>query len=106
MPTAQTKDYGEPLTLSSNTPVRTGYTFKGWAESSSATVAQYPAGGTFTKNTNAVLYAVWQSDVSSMIMEWTLPQANFRVNISINSTTTSSSNSSLLTSLLIGVMEQ
>ena len=52
-------------TLSSLTPTRTGYTFLGWSESSTATSATYSAGGTFyldaTKNnTNINLYAVWQ----------------------------------------------
>ena len=52
-------------TLSTNTPTRTGYTFLGWSESSSATTASWSAGSTFyldaTKNnTNINLYAVWK----------------------------------------------
>ena len=59
-PAAQTKTYGVDLTLSSTIPTRTGYNFLGWAESSSATVAAYAAGGTYTKNQAKTLYAVWQ----------------------------------------------
>ena len=59
-PAAQTKTYGVDLTLSSTIPTRTGYNFLGWAESSSATEAAYPAGGTYTKNQSKTLYAVWQ----------------------------------------------
>ena len=59
-PAAQTKTYGVDLTLSSTVPTRTGYNFLGWAESASATVAAYAAGGTYTKNQAKTLYAVWQ----------------------------------------------
>ena len=59
-PAAQTKTHGVTLTLSSEVPTRTGYNFKGWAESSSATEAQYQPGDAFTKNANTTLYAVWQ----------------------------------------------
>ena len=39
------------------TPTRTGYTFKGWATSSSATTGQT---GTYTPTGNVTLYAIWQ----------------------------------------------
>ena len=58
MPGNQTKTYGQTLTLSSNTPTRTGYTFKGWATSSGGGVA-YAAGASYTSNSGATLYAVW-----------------------------------------------
>ena len=48
------------LTLSTTVPTRTGYTFKGWATSASATSATYSAGGSYTANSGATLYAVWQ----------------------------------------------
>ena len=60
----KTKLYNVPLTLSSNVPVRTGYTFKGWSTSSTATTAEYAAGGSYTANAAATLYAVWD-DVNS-----------------------------------------
>lgn len=59
-PSAQTKTYGVTLTLSSTTPTRTGYTFSGWATSSSATSATYAAGGSYTANAAVTLYAVWK----------------------------------------------
>jgi uncharacterized repeat protein (TIGR02543 family) len=58
-PDSQTKTYGTDLTLSSTKPTRTGYTFKGWATSSTATTAKYSAGGKYTANAAATLYAVW-----------------------------------------------
>ena len=61
-PSSQTKWYGETLTLSSTKPTRTGYTFKGWSTSSTATSATYSAGGSYTVNTSATLYAVWQAN--------------------------------------------
>lgn len=64
-PGSQIKYYGKALTLSSTVPVRTGYTFLGWATSSSATTATYSVGGSYTANASATLYAVWTQ--SSMI---------------------------------------
>lgn len=59
-PSAQTKIWGTNLTLSSTKPTRTGYTFLGWSTSSIATSATYSAGGSYTSNSAATLYAVWQ----------------------------------------------
>lgn len=59
-PSSQTKQYGTALTLSTTKPTRTGYTFLGWATSASATTATYSAGGSYTANASATLYAVWQ----------------------------------------------
>lgn len=59
-PSAQTKTYNVTLTLSSTTPTRTGYTFLGWSTSNTATTATYSAGGSYTANASATLYAVWQ----------------------------------------------
>ncbi len=58
-PPEQTKKYGEALTLSTTIPSKTGYDFLGWATSSTATTAQYTAGGKYTANSAATLYAVW-----------------------------------------------
>ena len=58
-PSSQTKTYGVTLTLASTKPTRTGYTFKGWAKSSTATSATYSAGGSYTSNSSTTLYAVW-----------------------------------------------
>ena len=63
-PGASKKWYGEALTLSSTRPTRTGYSFLGWSTSSTATTANYSAGGTYpaTSNAPATLYAVWKPD--------------------------------------------
>ena len=60
MPGNQTKKQTVSLTLSSNKPTRTGYTFQGWATSASATSAEYQPGGSYTKDQNVTLYAVWK----------------------------------------------
>ena len=61
-PSSQTKTHNVALTLRTNTPTRSGYTFKGWATSSASTSASYSAGASFTINANTILYAVWQED--------------------------------------------
>jgi len=58
-PNEQTKTHGVTLTLSSTKPTRSGCTFLGWATSSTATTAQYQAGGSYTANASVILYAVW-----------------------------------------------
>ena len=60
-PSSQSKYYGQTLTLSSTKPTRTGYTFKGWATSSSGS-ATYNAGASYTSNASVTLYAVWQAN--------------------------------------------
>lgn len=64
MPTSQTKTYGVNLTLSSNTPTRTGYTFDGWATSSTGAVA-YAAGATYSTNADLSLYAKWTQNATA-----------------------------------------
>lgn len=59
-PGNQTKTYGKTLTLSSTKPTRTNYNFKGWGTSASATTVTYAAGGSYTTNAAATLYAVWE----------------------------------------------
>lgn len=60
-PGAQTKWRDQTLKLSSTKPTRTGYTFLGWSTSSTATSATYSAGGNYTANSAATLYAVWKA---------------------------------------------
>lgn len=60
-PSSQTKWKNQTLTLSTTKPTRTGYTFLGWSTSSSATSATYSAGGSYTANSAATLYAVWKA---------------------------------------------
>lgn len=58
-PGNQTKTYGVNLTLSSTIPTRQYYNFKGWATSPNGSVV-YAAGGTYSANAAATLYAVWE----------------------------------------------
>jgi uncharacterized repeat protein (TIGR02543 family) len=60
-PSTQTKWYNETLTLSTTKPTRTGYTFQGWATSSSGSVA-YASGASYTANAFVTLYAVWKAN--------------------------------------------
>ena len=59
-PGSQTKYHNTTLTLSSNKPTRSGYTFLGWSTSSAATSATYQSGGSFSINADTTLYAVWK----------------------------------------------
>lgn len=59
-PPAQTKTYGESLTLTDSEPTRDGYEFAGWATSNTAVSADYQPGDTYDAEGNATLYAVWQ----------------------------------------------
>ena len=58
-PSAQTKWYGTTLKLSTTKPTRTGYTFKGWGTSSTATTVAYAPGANYTANAADTLYAIW-----------------------------------------------
>lgn len=62
-PGSQTKWYGETLTLSTATPKLDGYEFVGWSTTQSTPgsgTATYTAGGSYTANSAATLYAVWK----------------------------------------------
>lgn len=59
-PASQTKTEDVTLILTFTIPTRYGYTFRGWATSSSATLATYQAGGSYTANESVTLYAVWE----------------------------------------------
>ena len=61
-PANQTKWKDQTLTLSGTKPTRTGYSFLGWSTSSTATSATYSAGGSYTANSAATLYAVWKAN--------------------------------------------
>lgn len=65
-PGNQTKWKDQTLTLSSTKPTRTGHSFLGWSTSSSATSATYSAGGSYTANSAATLYAVWKANTYSV----------------------------------------
>ena len=69
-PASQTKPKDIALTLSGTKPTRSGYTFLGWATSSSATSASYQPGGSYTANASVTLYAVWSCNHPSSKKVW------------------------------------
>lgn len=54
----QYKTYGISITLSSQTPTRSGYKFRGWALSPEGPVV-YKPGNKYTEDSNVTLYARW-----------------------------------------------
>lgn len=61
-PAAQTKWWGEILTLSSAKPTRTGYSFQGWSTSSSSSTVSYRPGQQYGEDVSRTLYAVWKAN--------------------------------------------
>lgn len=68
-PASQTRTAAHPtvnrvtFTVPNQTPSKEGYTFKGWADSATATTAQYQPGGTIAvkhENSPKTVYAVWE----------------------------------------------
>jgi uncharacterized repeat protein (TIGR02543 family) len=60
-PNAQVKTYGVDLTLAANTGslARTGFSFDGWNTAADGSGTSYAAGGTYTANAPATLFATW-----------------------------------------------
>lgn len=58
-PQDHTKTWGVAINLSATKPTRHGYTFQGWATSSSGAV-QYQPNQSYTANANVTLYAIWK----------------------------------------------
>ena len=58
-PSAQTKWAGEPLTLATSSPSRTGYAFWHWNTDSGNGGTSYSPGDTYSANNAATLYAIW-----------------------------------------------
>lgn len=72
---AEYSPYTITITLSSTTPSRSGYTFAGWALSSSASSASYSAGSTYSYTfyslsgvQTTTLYAVWSAKKSTIAL--------------------------------------
>lgn len=72
-PASQTRTAAHPtvnrvtFTVPNQTPSKEGYTFKGWADSSTATTAQYQPGGTIAVNhadSPKTVYAVWEKNAA------------------------------------------
>lgn len=66
-PTSQTKWKDQALTLSSTKPTRTGYTFVNWNTKSDGSGKSYSAGGSYTENSAATLYAIWRENILTVI---------------------------------------
>ena len=84
---SQTKVHGKTLTLSSTKPIRTGYTFKNWNTNSSGSGTSYSAGGSYTANSAATLYAQWTANTYKVTFNangGTTPTAS--KNVTYNST--------------------
>lgn len=64
-PADQSMVIGMALTLSSETPARSGYRFLGWATSATATAAKYQPGDSISLNGDTTLYAVWEKQQTS-----------------------------------------
>lgn len=67
-PSAQTKTHGVNLTLSSTKPTRTGYTFKNWNTAANGSGTSYSAGGTYSANAAATLYAQWTANTYTVTL--------------------------------------
>ena len=78
--------FGQQLQVSTRIPVREGYIFSGWAIYSSANVAYYQGGDTFTCLSDMVLYAVWEKDDVVKVPTLTLnyPTLSFEDQIQYN----------------------
>ena len=63
-PTTQTKTYGANLTLSTLRPTRSGYVFAGWGTTPTTSTVTYASGSTYSSNSPAALYAVWNPTVT------------------------------------------
>ena len=66
LPGNQTKIYDQTLTLSNNTPTRTGYAFKEWNTQADGKGTSYQKGASYTYNRTSdggtvTLYAIWTS---------------------------------------------
>lgn len=59
-PSTQTKLYGNDIVLSSLSPLKENYVFKGWSLNSNDSVPEYQPGDKYTLNSKATLYAVWE----------------------------------------------
>ena len=68
-PASQTKTYGAPLTLSATKPTRAGHTFLGWNTKADGSGTSYAAGGSYTANAAATLYAQWQANAYAVAFD-------------------------------------
>jgi len=65
-PDSQKKTEGIDIILSSQIPVREGYSFEGWAKAASSRWYDYLPGQSYTEENSATLYALWCKAVPSI----------------------------------------
>jgi len=61
-PQSQTKIHEVDLIITTSEPTRVGYTFLGWAESSTAPCPTYYSGSAFQTDSKTTLYAIWEAN--------------------------------------------
>lgn len=64
----QTKYYGYNINLQSNGYSRTGYTFINWNTASNGTGTAYSAGGVYSANSGATMYAQWRANTYNVTL--------------------------------------
>ena len=72
-PSSQIKTYGTALTLSSDTPTRSGFEFSEWNTASDGSGVSYSPQGTYSDESSITLYAIWTQTlyISSFTLERT-----------------------------------
>lgn len=81
--TTQSVTKGQSTAIISTVPTRDGYTFLGWATSSTATTASYASGATITPSSNMTLYAVWEEvEVQTYTVTFTKPTTWYMYTVS------------------------
>ena len=67
-PSSQSKTHGTELTLVTEKPTLTGYTFKNWNTKSDGSGYSYESGASYAKNEDVTLYAQWQVNTLTIKM--------------------------------------
>lgn len=62
-PASQEKTAGINLTISNETPTRSGYTFEGWGTAASSVTVSYDPGSTYSLDGDITLYAIWKKAI-------------------------------------------
>ena len=66
-PEKQYNRVGYPTNITSQEPIKTGFNFLGWAETSTAKEAKYTAGNSYIYGIDVTLYAVWKDATPPII---------------------------------------
>jgi uncharacterized repeat protein (TIGR02543 family) len=92
--TTQTKTHDVALTLTTDKPTRTGYTFAGWNTAQDGTGTSYPSGGSYpaSNNANATLYAKWTSGTACDFQQSWCPSIDWETGIKWGEAYTAPSN--------------